>query len=113
MPRKSAALPNTTGSVVKGKLGIPHRSPQPKAPEDAASILERLLLHPRATNLNGEATQLSTLKVILLHLLQKEMAGSRRARNALLKYREFANRGTKRELEIRFAANGYAAGGAK
>lgn len=110
MPRKS---PNTMDLGAKGKPGAPHKLPQLKAPEDAASILERLLLHPRATNLNGEATQLSTLKVILLQLLQKEMAGSRRARNALLKYREFANRGTKRELEIRFAENGYAEGGTK
>jgi hypothetical protein len=58
-------------------------------------------------SLNGETTQLTTIEVIILQLLQKEMAGSNRARNALLKYEEFASRTTDRGLEIRFADSDY------
>jgi hypothetical protein len=54
-------------------------------------------------SLNGEKMQLPTIKVILLQLLQKEMAGSRRARSVLLKYREFAGRTDAQKFEIRFA----------
>ncbi len=54
-------------------------------------------------SLNGEKMQLATIKVILLQLLQSEMAGSRRARSVLLKYREFAGRADAQKFEIRFA----------
>ena len=54
-------------------------------------------------SLNGEKMQLPTIKVILMQLLQKEMAGSRRARNVLLKYREFSGRADAQKFEIRFA----------
>jgi len=58
-------------------------------------------------SLNGEPTQLPTIDLIILQLLQKEMAGSLRARSALLKYEEFANRRSERKLEVRFAESDY------
>jgi len=81
-----------------------------KAPKSTTESLDHLLLRPRSMSLNGEKTLMPTIQVILMHLLQKDMAGSRRARNVLLKYREFANRGAKRKLDVRFADNSYAPG---
>jgi hypothetical protein len=71
--------------------------------ETTLTLLDQLLLRPRSMSLNGEKMQLATIKVILLQLLQKDMAGSRRARNVLLKYREFAGRTEGQKFEIRFA----------
>lgn len=84
------------------------RSGRRKLPENAAVILDRLLLRSREMRLNGEKTQLPTINVVLLQLLQKEMAGDRRARHVLLKYREFAGRGAAQKLELRFADKNYA-----
>jgi hypothetical protein len=86
----------------------PHKPRRRKASESTIEILERLLLRPRSMTLNREKTLMPTIQVILMHLLQKDMAGSRRARNVLLKYREFANRGADRKLDVRFADNSYA-----
>jgi hypothetical protein len=78
--------------------------------DSTIEIIEQLLLCPRSISLNGEPTQLPTINVIILQLMQKEMAGSLRAGNALLKYEEFATRRTERKLEIYFAGNDYTDG---
>ena len=77
------------------------------ASESTTAIIDRLLMRPRAISVNGEATQLPTIRVIMLRLVQKEMAGSLRAGNALLKYREFAERRLQKKLEVRFAESDY------
>lgn len=64
-------------------------------------------MRPRLMTLDGEETLLPTIKVIVLQLLKESMAGNHRARRVLLKYQEFAKRGTRRGLEIRFADNDY------
>lgn len=74
-----------------------------KVTASALSLLDQLLMRPRSMSLNGEKIQLQTIKVILLQLLQKEMAGDRRARNVLHKYREFASRTDVQKFELRFA----------
>lgn len=80
------------------------RRPRPhEVSETTLTLLDQLLLRPRSMSLNGEKMQLPTIKVLLMQLLQKEMAGSRRARNVLLKYREFAGRTDAQTFEIRFA----------
>jgi hypothetical protein len=83
------------------------RSRRRRAPESTIAIIDHLLMRQRSMSLNGEPTQLPTIDVIILQLLQKEMAGSLRARNALLKYEEFANRRSERKLEVRFAEGDY------
>ena len=79
------------------------RSRQHGVTETTLTLLDQLLLRPRSMSLNGEKMQMPTIKVILMQLLQKEMAGSRRARNVLLKYREFASRTDAQKFEIHFA----------
>lgn len=103
-PGSRAAETGTDGARAPDK---PHKPRRRKAPESTIEILERLLLRPRSMSLNGEKTLMPTIQVILMHLLQKDMAGSRRARNVLLKYREFANRGADQKLDVRFADNSY------
>jgi len=76
-------------------------------PEGTVAIIDRLLLRLRTTSLDGEDTLMPTIDLIILQLLKKEMAGDHRARKVLLKYQEFAKRGIKRGLEIRFADRGY------
>lgn len=83
------------------------RSRRRPAPEGTVTIIDRLLLRPRLMSLDGEETLLPTIDVIVLQLLRKELEGSHRARRALLKYQEFAKRGNKRSLEIRFADSDY------
>lgn len=82
------------------KRGRAHDS---RVTESTLSLLDQLLLRPRSMSLNGEKLQLQTIKVILLQLLQKEMAGDRRARNVLLKYRELVGRTDAQKVELRFA----------
>lgn len=74
-----------------------------KVTASTLSLLDQLLMRPRSMSLNGQKLHLQTIKVILLQLLQKEMAGDRRARNVLHRYREFASRTDTQQFEIRFA----------
>jgi hypothetical protein len=67
------------------------------------ALLDQHLLQIRRMKLNGEEMKMPTIKVIMMQLLQKELAGSRRARNALLKYKELASVHDERELEVQFA----------
>ena len=86
-----------------GKRARARRRPRAsRAPESTLDLLDRLLLIPRPMTLNGEKMKLPTIKVILLQLLQKEMAGNRRARSTLLKYREFAGQTNAQKFELRF-----------
>src|SRR5690349_5279819 len=61
-------------------------------PISITEIIDELLLRPRDVLLNGEKKRLATIGVILMRLMQKDLAGSRRARNVLLKYKEFFGR---------------------
>jgi hypothetical protein len=83
------------------------RSHRRHARESTIAIIDQLLMRQRSMSLNGEPTQLPTIDVIILQLLQKEMAGSLRARNTLLKYEEFARRRSERKLEVHFAESDY------
>ncbi len=78
-----------------------------KSEEGTIAILDRLLMRPRSMALNGERIQVPTIEVIILQLLQKEMAGDLRARRALLKYEEFANRRRERKFNVRFVESDY------
>jgi hypothetical protein len=99
MSPDDTSTPPTSGKPVRKR-----RSPSgPGVTATTLTLLDQLLLRPRSMSLNGEKMQLPTIKVILLQLLQKEMAGSRRARSVLLKYREFAGRTDAQKFEIRFA----------
>ena len=68
---------------------------------------DRLVRDTEIISLLGEPTQLPTIDVIILQLTQKEMAGSLRAGNALLRYEEFAIRRSESKLEVRFAESDY------
>ena len=92
-------MPPNAGKRARKRRGRRRR----EVSETTPTLLDQLLLRPRSMTLNGEKMQLATIKVILLQLLQKDMAGSRRARNILLKYREFAGRTEGQKFEIRFA----------
>jgi hypothetical protein len=100
--------PDTKSSAKSAKASRGRRKSRAGLPESTVAIIDRLLLRPRSMSFNGEKSMVPTIDVIVLQLLRQEMSGSHRARKALLKYQEFANRGTRRGLEIRFAKSDHA-----
>lgn len=75
--------------------------------ESTLAIIDRLLLAPIRTSLNGKETRITVLEAIIYQLLQKEIAGDTRASRALLKYEELAKRGANQRLEIEFVDSDY------
>ena len=70
-------------------------------------IIDRLLLTPVQTSLNGKETRITALHAIMYQLLQKEIVGDTRASRALLKYEELAKQGAEQRLEIEFVDSDY------
>jgi hypothetical protein len=75
--------------------------------ESTLAIIDRLLLAPVQTSLNGKPTRITVLAAIMYQLLQKELAGDARAGRALLKYDELIKHGADKRLEIEFIDSGY------
>jgi hypothetical protein len=76
--------------------------------ESTLAVIDRLLLAPVQTSLNGKATRITALAAIMYQLFQKELAGDPRAGRALLKYDELIKHGADKRLEIEFIDSGYA-----
>jgi hypothetical protein len=75
--------------------------------ESTIAIIDRLLLSPVQTSLNGKVTRVTILAAIMYQLLQKELAGDPRAGRALLKYEELARHGVDNRLELEFIDSDY------
>jgi hypothetical protein len=75
--------------------------------ESTLEIMDRLLARRVSISMNGQAKRVSASDAIVLQLTQKVMSGNVRACLALLKYQEFANRGTARSTEVRFVESDY------
>jgi hypothetical protein len=87
----------------------PTRRPkaQIKQIESPLEVIERLLHKPVDTVKDGQPTKMSALEAIVLQLLQKSLAGDKRADRALQRFSDFADRNTVTELELVFVDNDY------
>ena len=88
---------NRDGDHYRGKLRT----------ESTVAIIDRLLLTPVRTNLNGKESMITALEAIMYQLLQKEMAGDAKASRVLLQYGELVNHRADRRLEITFVDSDY------
>ena len=84
-----------------------HRRRRSQRSESTIAIMDRLLASPVSITINGETTQVSAEKAIILQLLQKAMSGSARALRVLLRYQQFAHRRSKKAIEVMFVDNDY------
>jgi len=75
--------------------------------ESTLAIMERLLSRRVSISVSGEAMRVSATEAIVLQLLQRAISGNAHAWRALLKYQEFANRGSDRPTELRFVESDY------
>ena len=90
----------------QGQSGNPRKRPRQQQ-ESIAEIVDRLLLAPVKLSLNGETKHVPALEAIVSQLQLKEIAGNARASRVLLKYREFANQHSERQLQVIFVDNDY------
>ena len=86
--------------------GAQRRRQKPRR-EITLAIIDRLLLAPVQTSLNGKVTRITVLAAIMYQFLQKEVAGDARAGRALLKYEELARHGVENRLELEFIDSDY------
>jgi hypothetical protein len=75
--------------------------------ESPLEVIERLLHKPVDTVKDGRPTKMSALEAIVLQLLQKSLAGDKRADRVLQRFSDFADRNTVAELELVFVDNDY------
>jgi hypothetical protein len=69
--------------------------------------MERLLTRRVSISISGKATRVSAIEAIVLHLMQKAMAGSARAWRISLKYKEFAESHSDKSTELLFVESDY------
>jgi hypothetical protein len=69
--------------------------------------MDQLLARRVSISLSGQATRVSAIEAIVLHLIQKAISGNPRAWRPLLKYQEYANSRSNRSMEVRFVESDY------
>jgi hypothetical protein len=75
--------------------------------ESQLEVIERLLHKPVDAVKDGQPTKMSALEAIMLQLLQKSLAGDKRADRALQRFSDFADRNSVSELGLVFVDNDY------
>jgi hypothetical protein len=78
-----------------------------KPPESTIAIIDRLLMSPVRTSLNGREATITALAAIIYQLLQKETAGDGRASRVLLRYEALGRKSTVKQLEVKFPESDY------
>lgn len=78
-----------------------------KPTESQLSVIERLLRAPVAVLKDGQPEKMSTLEAIVFQLVQRSLAGEKKAERALQKFEEVARRNSAAELEVVFVDNEY------
>jgi hypothetical protein len=95
-------MPNRKKQRSRPKQGK-HRRSQMLKSESTLTVIDRLLLVPVRTSLNGEQATIPALEAIMLQLIRAEAAGDARASAVLLKYKELAKRDGAKRPQIVFA----------
>ncbi|MCK1474146.1 hypothetical protein IVB27_04795 [Bradyrhizobium sp. 197] len=100
--------PKDSGAVLPRKLK-PNRRPKARTKQidSPLEVIERLLHKPVDTVKDGQPTKMSALEAIVFQLLQKSLAGDKRADRALQKFTDFADRNSVSELQLVFVDNDY------
>ena len=75
--------------------------------ENTVAIIDRLLLAPVQTTLNGKTAQMTALEAIIYQLLQKQLGGDAQAGRVLLKYEELVTHEDEKRLDLRFIDTDY------
>jgi hypothetical protein len=91
------------GRKAARKTGHDRRKP----PESTIGIIDRLLMSPVRTSLNGREATITALAAIIYQLLQKETAGDGRASRVLLRYEALGRKSTVKQLEVKFPESDY------
>src|SRR6185437_6353980 len=92
-------------SMRKGNCRTPRRSN--KRRESTLAIVDRLMMSPVQTTLDGNAIRITVLEAIMYQLLQKQMAGNGRAGRVLLKYEGLSKHAGGRRPELEFVESEY------
>jgi hypothetical protein len=95
----------------KGQSGNPRRKPQRS--ESILEMIDRLLLSPVTSTLNGETKRISALEAIISQLQLKEIAGSSRASRILVDYRELATQQAEKQVRLVFVDDESSGGAAE
>ena len=78
-----------------------------RTPADMLAALDRLLRRKLRAGANGNEQEITTLKAIILQLVQKQAAGDDRASRVLLKYEELERNGLGAAPQITFVDSNY------
>lgn len=74
---------------------------------DRLATIEQLLIKSVEVVKDGEPTKMSALEAMLYRLVQKSVAGDRKAEQAIHKFEEFALQHSAPQVEIVFVDNEY------
>ncbi|MBR1267664.1 hypothetical protein JQ629_09105 [Bradyrhizobium sp. AUGA SZCCT0222] len=78
-----------------------------KPDESQLSVIERLLRAPVAAVKDGQPERMPALQAIMFQLVQRSLAGDKKAERTRQKFEEFAKRNSAAELEVVFVDNDY------
>ncbi|MGH6711224.1 MAG: hypothetical protein ACREEK_19905 [Bradyrhizobium sp.] len=78
-----------------------------KAAESQLSVIERLLRAPVVAVKGGQPERMQALQAIMFQLVQRSLAGDKKAERTRQKFEEFAKRNSAAELEVVFVDNDY------
>jgi hypothetical protein len=99
-PKKSRRKKGQSGDL---------RHIQPTRRESTVSLIDQRLMAPVKIVKNGVQTKIPALNAIMYQLLQKSLAGNKKAERALREFEAFAGRNMTKRTEIIFVDNDYTA----
>ena len=92
----------------KGQSGNPRNGKaRSQRAESPLVVIERLLQKPVDAMKDGHSTRMPALGAIMFQLVQKSLAGDKKAERTRQKFEEFALQDSVSELEIIFVDNDY------